>query len=135
MTTTLPISADEPARVLDAGLASDFLRSQARWLTHGLEHSEDPAVVTTILEMHDSSHPLWLGLIGAVRRHNPMAAGELITAYSYCGLVAGSLERGLVTSMAWSLRQRVCSLLARRMDQLIDEAVYSVESLEARAAS
>ena len=135
MTATMTLPAGGPPPLPDASAACNFLRSQKRWLVHGLLHAEDPVVVATILEMHDSSHHLWLLLLGSVRRFSPPAARQLTDLYAYHGLIAGSLERNLERDLAWTIRARVCSLLARRLEQITDDAVDAVESLHTRLAS
>lgn len=132
MTLTLDPTSDPPSHDLDARAASAFLQSQARWLAHALEHVESTEVVDTVLGMHDASHDRWLGLIAGVERTDGDAAADLTAVYGYHGRVAGSLERGVAEPLGGGVRRRVCTLLARRLDQLTDEAVAIVEDLAAR---
>jgi hypothetical protein len=129
MTATLHLPAGEPAQDFDAPAACEFLHSQARWLTHALENAESSEVVGTVLGMHEGSHALWLDLISTVQRAAPAAAEELAGVYGYHGWVVGSLERGLDRRIGWAVRRRVRILLARRLDQLTDDAVEVVEAL------
>ena len=122
---------------LDVDAAARFLRAQGKAMTGGLRAPVRDAAARTALVDHESCHLAWLELIAAARRlRGGDTAEQLAVLYACHGHAVGTLDSRLRALLlrpdvaAWLQRR-----LARRLDQLTDEAVDALTARKPRASA
>jgi hypothetical protein len=103
-----------------------FLRTQAAWLTHGLERADDPTSVGIVLARHDVCHEHWLDMIAHLDGGDEQLAGQVATLYAFHGRIVGCLERGPDQRLGADVRAEVRRMLSRRLAAMTDECIASV---------
>jgi hypothetical protein len=113
-----------------------FLRTQAAWLSHGLERADDPTSVGIVLARHDVCHEHWLDMIAHLDREDEEVAGQIATLYAFHGRVVGCLERGPDRRLGADVRGEVRRLLSRRLAAMTDACIQSIDaSVRARTSA
>jgi hypothetical protein len=126
VTHRLPMDEQLEDAAVDDHAVCIFLRTQASWLLHGLEHADDLPTVRIVLGRHDANHERWLDVIAHRDRSDSETAEQLATLYALQGRIAGCLERGPDPRLGPDIHREVRRMLCERLTAMTAECVEAV---------